>query len=158
MSRLESWLFHISNAAVALSGLLYFWMKYLLESGDPFALVNHPLQPLMLQIHILASPVLVFALGMLYYSHIIGKLRKGNGANRRSGLAALFAFFPMVLSGYALQMVTAPLAQNLILAVHLAAGGLFIATYAAHQVISLRLSGRRAAESAEGSRITHEAA
>ena len=50
MSRWESWSFHILTALVSVTGIVFFAMKYMMTTADPFALINHPLQPAMLDI------------------------------------------------------------------------------------------------------------
>ena len=65
MKRWEILLFHILTIAVAVSGLMFFWMKYLMEIDDPFSIVNHPWQSGMLSVHVIVAPVLVFVTGLL---------------------------------------------------------------------------------------------
>lgn len=146
MSRWHAWTFHSLSAIVSLTGVVYFWMKHLLETDDPFALVNHPLQPAMLNVHILAAPLLVFVLGLIYGSHIAAKLSKA-GENKRSGLMALFSFLPMVFSGYLLQVASTPWLRQMALVLHLVTGAVFALTYLVHQIITVRLwrSSRRKA-------------
>jgi len=140
MKRWERWSFGLLSLIVAASGFAYFWMKYLLDDGDPFALVNHPWQSTMLHVHVLASPPLILLFGILLNSHIMKKLRVPVEANRRSGLASLITFGAMVVSGYLLQVATnEPLLRTLV-AVHVASGIVFSAAYAAHLAISVRLA------------------
>lgn len=147
MSRWESWLLHVLTFVVGASGLVYFWMKYLLPTGDPFSVINHPLQPLTLDIHILAAPVYMFVLGVIFQSHVGKKLRSKTIANRRSGFVILFAFPLMVVSGYLLQLAANPAFQKVVLVTHLASSTVFLATYVGHQVFSLLLLRSAARES-----------
>ncbi len=139
MSRWESWSLHILTAVVSVTGIVFFVMKYMMATDDPFALINHPLQPAMLDIHILAAPFLILVLGITFSSHISEKLETGAKANRRSGLAMLLSLLPMILSGYLLQVSTSAFLSKLILAVHVVTGLAFTATYAFHLWKSLRL-------------------
>jgi thiamine biosynthesis lipoprotein len=139
MSRAEKLLSHLSTVVVTLSGLVYLWMKYFMETDDPFSVVNHPLQPAMLSIHIVAGPVLVFILGLMINSHIREKLSGKSSYNRRSGWISLIVFPLMVVSGYLLQVVTSSTLNRIALVVHLAASGLFAATYLLHQLIGVRV-------------------
>ena len=50
MKRWERWTFNSLTAAVAVTGFIYFWMKYFVESSDPFAVINHPWQTAMLNL------------------------------------------------------------------------------------------------------------
>ncbi len=139
MSPAERWLSHVSTIVVSLSGLIYLWMKYFMETDDPFSVVNHPLQPAMLSAHIVTAPVLVFVLGLMINSHIRKKLAVPSPYNRRSGLVSMVAFPAMVVSGYALQVVTNSTINKIALVSHLVASGLFLLTYIIHQLISVRL-------------------
>lgn len=140
MSRWESWVSHISTVIVTVSGVIYLWMEYFMKTDDPFALVNHPWQPTMLGIHVIAAPMLTFVLGLFINSHIRKKLASRIRSNRISGLAALFTFPAMIVSGYVLQISTSELLSKVSLVMHLTASGVFALTYLIHQVISIRLN------------------
>ncbi len=139
MNPAEKWLSHLSTIVVSVSGFIYLWMKYFMETDDPFSVVNHPLQPAMLGIHIVAAPFLVFVLGLMINTHVRKKLAASSSHNRRSGLVSLAAFPAMVVSGYALQVVTNSTINKIALVSHLVASGLFLLTYIIHQLISIRL-------------------
>lgn len=139
MSRWEKWLSHLSTVVVSVSGIVYLWMKYFMTTDDPFALVNHPLQPSMMSVHVLAAPVLTFMLGLIVNSHARKKLASPARSNRVSGLVALSSFPVMVLSGYLLQISTNELLTKVSLGLHLVTSGAFALTYAVHLLISLRL-------------------
>ncbi len=136
----EIWLSHISTLLVTLSGLAYFWMKYAMQTDDPFSIVNHSWQPSMLGLHVLAAPFLVFIIGLMVQSHIQKKLRSGARSNRGSGLLSMATLPVMIASGYMLQVVTAPLLASITLGAHLVSSSIFVITYATHQVVSYRLS------------------
>ena len=139
MNRLEAWLLHGATLLVGGGGLVYAWMRYFARPADPFAVVNHPWQPPAQHLHVLAAPLLVFALGLVWQSHVRASLRLGIPARRRSGWGLAATAAPMVASGYLLQTATAPGWRQAWLALHLASSALWLAGYAAHQ-----LSGRRA--------------
>jgi uncharacterized membrane protein len=143
--RWERWTFGLLSLVVAATGIAYFWMKYLLATDDPFAVVNHPWQPLMLSAHVVASPALLLMFGIILNSHIMRKLGAKGIPNRKSGLTSLISFFVMTASGYLLQMVTAPTLLRALIAAHVASGVLFTAVYVIHLVISVRLARRSAA-------------
>lgn len=127
---------------VTATGLAYFWMKYLMEAEDPFSVVNHPWQPLMLDLHILFSPVLIFVFGIVFASHIGKKLRNGTRPGRRTGLVSLFSLPVMILSGYGLQVASGELLPRFLLVCHLASGSLFATAYLIHFIVSWRWSRR----------------
>lgn len=148
MRRWEAWSLNLSTLLVAASGLAYFWMKHFIENRDPFSVVGSPWQPYMLDLHVLAAPLLIFFTAVIFHSHVERKLRSGSPSNRRSGLVALVTFPTMVLSGYGLQIVTGPLARNLLIWIHLLSGGLFAAGYLGHQVWTLLFAPGRSEQQA----------
>jgi hypothetical protein len=146
MTRGEAWLFHASNALVAASGLAYAWAAYLAEPEDPYAIVNHPLQPDLQHLHVLVAPLLVFAGGVVWRSHVAAKLR-GNGTTRRtSGWTLLVALAPCAMSGYAIQVATEDSWRFAFVAVHLVTSALWIAGSLVH--VLARRSERAAAQDA----------
>ena len=138
----ERRLFHVATAAVVLSGLAYFWMKYLMQTDDPFALVNHPWQTTMLSWHVLASPLLVLAFGIVFNAHVMKKLKVKGMANRKSGYLSLATFAAMLLSGYLLQVASSEALLQALVIVHVGAGAVFAVSYLVHLAISWRLSRR----------------
>ena len=136
MSRLERWTVWASTAAASLTGFLYAWMKYVMRPLDEFAVINHPLQPLVLKLHILASPVLVFAIGLIAARHIIPHLRSGVRRARGSGLTSALVVTPMILTGYLIQAVTnVPLLAALAWS-HLGLGTVFALAAAVHAAVT----------------------
>jgi hypothetical protein len=140
----ERWSLGVLTALVSLSGFAYFAMKYLMATDDPFAVVNHPWQPAMLHLHVLASPPLILVFGIVLNSHILKKLRAAQMPNRNSGLCALATFALMVTSGYLLQVVTDERALRLLVVLHVASGAVFSTAYVVHLVISFRMARARA--------------
>ena len=141
----ERWTFGLLALLVSVTGGAYFWMKYMLINTDPFAVVNHSWQPVMLSAHVVASPALLLMFGVVLNSHILRKLRATGLPNRKTGLVSLGTFFAMVASGYLLQVVTSEQLSQALVTIHIATGSVFSATYAAHLVISVRLARAQAA-------------
>ena len=83
MKRWERWTFNALSFAVAATGFAYLWMKYALQNDDPFAVVNHPWQAGMLDLHVVASPAFILMFGIVFNSHIMKKLRATGLPNRR---------------------------------------------------------------------------
>jgi len=138
MSRLEIWLLTLSSLAVGGTGLLLYVMKSWMEPVDPFAVVNHPWQPVVLKLHLLAAPLLVFAVGMVSAGHVAQKVRGRKRSGRFSGLGLLVLFVPLALSGVLIQILTRESWLAAVIWVHLLAGTLFLATFAFHRVGTLR--------------------
>jgi hypothetical protein len=137
MSRLEAWLLHLSTIVLTITGIVYAWMHYLTKPGDPFSVVNHPLEPYLMDIHIVVAPFLVFAVGIIVRSHIRAKLENGNRTARRSGILLILLFTVMVLSGYLLQILS--VGRTGLVVVHLTSGFLWALCFLSHQIASYRV-------------------
>lgn len=122
MTRFEKWLLYGATLVTALSGVTFFVMKRFLEPSDPWAFVNHPLEPWALKLHILAAPLMVFGIGLITTRHIVRSLKSSLPTGRQSGLIATFSFVPLVITGYLIQTVTSPLATTVLGWTHLALG------------------------------------
>jgi hypothetical protein len=136
----EQWTFNVFHGVVAVTGVAYLYMKYLLAPVDPFAVVNHPWQPAMLSIHVVAAPIFIAFFGMLFRSHTLRKLLSPNAGNRRSGWASLLSFSTMALSGYLLQVASSPAWLGALVWLHIATSLIFVTGYSVHLVIGWRLS------------------
>lgn len=132
MSPFQRWLLWGSSLATGVTGLVYWWMKNRMEPVDPWAVINHPLQPWVLKAHILVAPVMVFAVGLIAGEHIWRHWRQGVKAGRRSGLTAMWVFVPMVLSGYLIQAVTHTGWLQALVWTHLATGILYLVGLVGH--------------------------
>ena len=106
MSRFERWAVWSTSLLTALTGIVYIAMKYGMEPREPWAVINHPLQPLVLKLHIVVAPLLVFALGLITLKHVWKHWRSGIAWGRRSGIGTVLVTVPMVLTGYLIQVVT----------------------------------------------------
>ena len=143
MKRWERWTFNGLAAAVAATGFAYLWMKYLLHTDDPFAVVNHPWQTAMLDMHLLASPAFALMFGIVFNSHVMKKLRATRLPNRRSGYVSLGTFAAMIVSGYLLQVSWSEWWLQALVVLHVVSGAIFTAAYGAHLVISATLARRQ---------------
>lgn len=143
MKRWERWTFNGLSLVIAATGFAYFWMKYLIAPQDPFAVVNHPWQTAMLNLHLIASPMLILIFGIVFNSHVMKKLRVPRLPNRRSGYVSLGTFAAMVFSGYLLQIASSEAWLQALVTLHVASGALFTVVYGAHLVIALRLARAR---------------
>lgn len=157
MSRWERWSFNILSSVVAVTGVVYLWMKYFMTMPDPFAVVNHPWQPAMLAWHVIAAPALVLVFGIVLRSHIIGKVFSNSKPSRRSGWVSLGSFGAMALSGYLLQVISDPGLLRAAVVVHVASSAAFIVVYAVHLLIAWPLAryalARRRPAAAEAARL-----
>lgn len=145
MKRWEALLVHLSTLLVGGTGLVYAWMRYLLPPPDEWAVIHHPLQPLTQHLHVLAAPLLVFGVGVIWSQHVWGHWRRGVPARRRSGLFLLLGLVPMAASGYLLQTTTDEAWRKAWVVVHVASSLLYLAGYVGHAVAALQCWARRRA-------------
>ena len=149
MNRLEAWLLHLSTIVLSLTGILYAWMRYMMKPVDPFSVVNHPLEPVLLKSHILVAPLLLLGLGMILHAHILFKIGTGTRTAKRTGIVLIPTFVVMVISGYMLQVISSDFRKALVI-IHLVSGGLWALIYIGHQAASyaqrrVRTNGRTGA-------------
>jgi hypothetical protein len=133
MSRAEAWLLHVAHLLVGGTGLVYAWMLYFLDPIDEFSILNHPWQDETQALHILTAPLLVFAGAWIWKTHVWKRLSSGQKRRRISGLALTFTLFPMIASGYFLQISIEPSWHQAWLVIHLSTSGLWLAAYLKHQ-------------------------
>ena len=138
MKRSHKWPLICSSLVTGVTGFVYFWMKHFLVPADPFAVVGHPLEPWMLKVHILASPVLLFMLGLITIDHIWRNYRCLVPAGRRSGIHATWVIVPMVATGYLIQVVTTAWWLSALGWTHLGAGVWYLVSVVAHQQVFRR--------------------
>ena len=132
--------FNVASAVVTVTGLVYLYMKFFMQTDDPFAIVNHPWQPSMLAAHVIAAPLLVLMFGMLFRSHTLKKIASPVRANRRTGWTSLVSFGSMAFSGYLLQVVTSPAWLDALVVLHIVTSLVFAVAYVIHLVIGWRMS------------------
>jgi hypothetical protein len=144
MNRLEAWLLHLSTIVLTVTGVVYAYMHYLMKASDPFSVINHPLEPYMLDIHIIAAPFLVVAIGIILHSHILFKIEGGSRAARKSGLVLIPLFVLMAVSGYVLQITSGSI-NRFFFWLHLGSGSVWALVYLAHHLASLAVRRMMAA-------------
>lgn len=132
MSLFEKWSVLSTSLLTAVTGIVYFWMKYFMESTEPWAVINHPWQPWVLKAHILVAPLLVFAVGSIAVRHIWKHFRSRVAWGRRTGLTTALALAPMVLTGYLIQAVTGEGWLRAIAISHIAVSFVYTVGVAAH--------------------------
>jgi hypothetical protein len=137
VTRLERFVVWIATAIVFVTGVVYAIMKHLMSPADEWAIVNHPLQPWVLKLHILAAPVLVFALGLIAARHIVPRLRLIPG-RRFSGSLSAWTVLLLVASGYLIQAVTHAPTVTFLGWTHLGLGVVYGAAAARHALIARR--------------------
>lgn len=125
MTSFERWSVRLSSIGVAVSGFALLWFKYGVESADPFAVVNHPLQIWALKGHVLVAPLFMLAIGFIAVRHIWRHLVRRVQPGRRSGLVSVVALVPMAVSGYLIQVVVSDALRTIVILVHVASSVVF---------------------------------
>ena len=74
MSRWEALAFNALHGLLAATGFAYLYMKYALETDDPFAVVNHAWQPAALAAHVVLAPLGMLIFGVMLRSHVLKQL------------------------------------------------------------------------------------
>lgn len=139
MTQLEKWSLHLAALLAGATGLLYGWLRYFGQVRGDFGTEPSRFQPLVQHLHVLAAPLLLFALGMVVRGHFFPKLRGGRPEGRRTGLLLALLLAPMVLGGYGVQ-VAADESWRLALAwIHGVSSLLFLLGYGAHLLLTWRL-------------------
>lgn len=126
MTRAQTITLHVAVALTTITGAVFAVMKYAMKSDDPFAVVNHPLQPHMLAAHVLIAPLLVFTFGWIFGNHVAPAVK------RRSGLVTLITMVPMIASGYLMQISTADATRQAMTFSHWLTSAFFVIAYAIH--------------------------
>ncbi len=137
-------LVNASSMTVGLSGAVYAFMKYLMAGDEPFSAFHHPLQPWMLDLHVISSPLLVFTVGMIAREHILAQLQKGPGRRGRgTGVMAVACLLPMIATGYLIQVFVDERALLICIIVHLVTSAVYLAAFIAHLAISRKIAALR---------------
>ncbi|WP_026853225.1 hypothetical protein [Geothrix fermentans] len=134
MSAWERWSLHLAALVTAGTGLMDGLLRWFGMRMGEFGPEPHPWLPAAQHLHVLTAPLLLFALGMTVRGHLQAKLKRGS-EGRRTGLGAAFLIAPMVLSGYAVQVVTGPAWRTAFSWAHGLSAGLFLLAYLGHLFI-----------------------
>lgn len=130
--RIQQIVLHLSLVLVTLTGVVFAWMKYAMKSDDPFSVVNHPMQPVMLALHVVIAPIAVFALGWTFANHMWPMFTGPTARKRPTGVWSMLSAAPMILSAYLLQVSTAETLRKAMAAAHWVTSGFFVIAFAIH--------------------------
>ena len=136
MSRTTALILHAAVTAMAMTGGWLIWIVYF--AADPaetefeMLAVQSPWQPWLVTVHVVAAPALVFFVGLIWLSHVWGRIKLGLEGRRAGGQVLAWVFLPMVLAGYLLQVVEAETGRRVLGWAHAAAGVVFVVTYLVH--------------------------
>ncbi|MEL6429375.1 MAG: hypothetical protein AAFU73_23360 [Planctomycetota bacterium] len=150
MKRSHSISLHVTAAAVIGTGVLWGYYEYVWDPGpepdDPELLMEwtgqHELVPVLRTLHLFAVPALVFAVGVIWSSHVAPRILR-RWARRATGLTLAALMGPMVVSGVALQTAIEPSSRAFWIDAHVVSSIVWSLAYLAHQ-LRLRRRKRRA--------------
>ncbi len=111
----------LAVVSVGGSGLVLAWMVYLLPTPEAWSVVNHPAQPTVQHLHVLAAPLLVFAVGLIWTAHVGARWVDTSSRRRATGAALAVLFVLMAASAYLLQVAMDPGIRRLWSLLHTAA-------------------------------------
>jgi len=146
MNSFERWSVRLSSLAVIVTGYALLWFQYGVESSDPFAVVNHPLQIWALKGHVLAAPLFVLAIGFIMRRHIWRHIVRRVVPGRRSGLVTAASLVPMVASGYLIQVVVSESWRTAFVVLHIVSSVVFTVGVGFHFVLMWRYLNRLRSE------------
>lgn len=132
MTTWEIRLQHVGNFLVGGTGLIYGWFRYFGNAEDPFSKVGHPWEPGSRDAHILFAPLLVFAVGVIWQTHVWPKYQKSRSRRRKTGIMLGTALLPMVGSGYLLQISVEEFWRIVWVVIHLTVSGIWMLGYGIH--------------------------
>ena len=132
MSRALAWFVHVAVALVAITGVIYGWMRYCATPADPFAVVNHAWQPQVHVAHVLAAPLCLFAVALMWRDHAWARVRSGFRKRRRTGLALTLSLVPMAASGYLLQVSVDETWRRVWIVLHVTSSLVWVLVYPWH--------------------------
>lgn len=136
MSRITAWTLHAAVVVMAATGIYLAWIVYFAadpaESELEMFAVQDPWQPWLVAVHVVAAPVLIFITGLIWFTHVWGRVKLGFEDRRTGGLVLAWSLAPLVGCGYLLQVVEAEATVLVLGWVHAAVGVVFAATYLVH--------------------------
>lgn len=135
MSPFQKWSVWITSALTAATGVAYFVTKYLFAPDGGYAVVGHPWQPYFLKAHIVVSPLLIFALGLVAVDHVWDHVVSGVRLSRRTALVTVASVVPMIATGYLIQVLTAAGWVRAMALAHIGFGVLYALGLGAHNAI-----------------------
>ena len=128
---------HVANGLVIATGFFLVWQKYYAPPADAFSASGGRFEPAAHASHVVVVPLLVFACGVLWQTHILPKW-KTRAYHRRqiqktlSGLGLLAVLAPMVASGYLIQVSVDEIWRKGWVAIHLVTSVAWTLAYGIH--------------------------
>jgi hypothetical protein len=132
MTAFERWCLRVGFCLATATGVVYGWLRYFGGAQGEFGPEPSAWQSPWQHAHVLAAPLLVFALGLATRGHALAMLQVRSRSGRATGLLLLAVMVPLVLGGYAVQVVTAAAPRGVLGWAHAGVGVLFAFVYLGH--------------------------
>ena len=123
---------HIANALAGATGVVFFYFKYVARSSDPYSSAPSSWEPVAHNLHVLVSPLLLFAVGLIWMDHIWKKIARARQKRRQSGVLMAGLFAPMAISAYAIQVSVDETTRKTWATIHIATSVAWLVGYLVH--------------------------
>ena len=134
MSNSERKFILVTIYASVLSGVIYGILKFFFKVQGPYGEMANPWQSDLQHIHIIVSPFVLFAIGLMWKNHIWLRITTGFKKLRKTGLMLTFLLFVMVLSGYFYQSSTNENSLKIWQWTHIISSSLWTLLFAFHHI------------------------
>ena len=134
MTRGQARFMHVASALVGATGVALFILKDLVVVEGDFGPESHPLEADALHGHILTAPALIFAAALVWQDHVWARIKGGFRVRRRTGILLGSLLFPMIISGYLLQVSYEEPWREFWRLTHLGASFAWLLVYGIHQL------------------------
>lgn len=122
---------HLASYLTIFHGVVYYVVKYFLKTETEYGIRPNDYQSIIQGAHIVLSPFLIFALGILWKSHIL-KFFKKKTRKLYSGTILTLSLILISFSGYLIQVIYRPTEKEISIYIHLIFSGLYIGSYIFH--------------------------
>ena len=134
MTRGQSRFLHTASVLVGATGIVLFVLKDLVVVEGEFGPESHFLEDDIQAAHILTAPALIFAAALVWQDHVWARIKGGFRVRRRTGILLGSLLFPMIISGYLLQVSYEEPWRELWRLTHLGASFAWLLVYGIHQL------------------------
>lgn len=138
MQKSEKLFLYLSHTLTTLSGWIFAWMIYFVPPVNPWDVINHPWQKNLQSIHILVVPLLLFSIGWIWKQHVLMKIRSNNKTGWVSGWLLLISLFPMIVSGYCIQISMDAWWRQFYHIIHMVSSGIWTVAFFIHLPLAFR--------------------
>jgi hypothetical protein len=148
MKKRDAQIQNIANTLVITSGVALAWFKYFEKPADEFSPVSSPWQVVSYNAHIITSPLLVLAIGLIWNNHIWarwknGTVREFGKMKIHTGRILMFLIVPMIWSGYVLQTTADEFWRKILIPIHLITSGLWSLAFGFHLLNLKKITKRK---------------